>query len=77
VAYEFARIGKIALATFVVMLLSVVWVPEGAWLGFGVKCAYVVLFVVLMYGMKFFDHKELVFLQGALRRTKAATGDPV
>jgi hypothetical protein len=52
-------------------------VPEGAWLGFGVKCAYVVLFVVLMYGMKFFDHKELVFLQGALRRTKAATGDPV
>ncbi len=66
VKYEFGRIGKIAVAGFAVFLLyyfvqleslEVLW-----------KVSLLVLFVALMYAMKFFDQSELKAIARAFRR---------
>lgn len=75
IAYEYARLGKIAVSVSAVMLLSTVWSPESALAGFLLKCAFVALFLLLMYILKFFEPKELSFLLAVLRRNRPRSTD--
>jgi O-antigen/teichoic acid export membrane protein len=74
VQYEFGRIGKIALATAVVLVLASFWTPESALVAFLEKLALVGLFAGLMVAMKFFDERELTFLQRVVRLAKPTGG---
>jgi hypothetical protein len=72
IRYEFGRIGKIVLAGGVVFVLSyfVRWETfEILW-----KVALLVLFVALMYWMKFFEQSELRAIARSLTRQR---GDEV
>ena len=72
VPYEFARLAKIGLATAAVFLLGLVWTPPLLLLAVGYKIALLFLFLGLMAVMRFFDRRELVFLQGLVGRARAA-----
>jgi len=65
IQYEFSRLGKIALATLVVFCLYV-FVPGGsfelAW-----KFVMLLLFALLMHGMRFFEPAELKQITGLLK----------
>jgi O-antigen/teichoic acid export membrane protein len=66
IQYEFNRIAKIALAAIVVFALSYFVRPgsfEIVW-----KCGLFILFLAMMYGMKFFEQSELRALAARFRR---------
>ena len=68
VPYEYSRLGKIAAAVIVVMLLSIAWTPESHAVAAALKLGLFFLFLFLVYSMKFFDQKELAFIQGIVKR---------
>ncbi len=75
VPYEYSRLGKIAAAVSVVMLLSIAWTPDSHLLAVCLKLGLLLLFMILMYAMKFFDQKELTFLRRTVKRNKGGEGE--
>ena len=65
IAYEWGRVGKIAVAAAAAVLPSVL-LPEGA-IGSGGKALLLVGFVLVMLLFRFFTKEEVLRLKGALR----------
>ena len=73
VHYEFTRLMKIGGAVCVVMLLYALLSTESIILSVVLKFGLLVLFLFLMYTMRFFEQKELRFLQSLFLRNRSTT----
>ncbi len=72
IRYEWGRLGKIAAATAVAVAAYYVlgFGREGSLLSYTVKGGYLVLFLLLLAGMKFFRAGEVAYLKNAFARLR-------
>ncbi len=72
IRYEWGRLGKIAAATAITIAGYYVlgFGREGSLLSFAVKVGYLVLFLLLMAGMKFFHAGELTYLKNVFTKLR-------
>ncbi len=69
IQYEFGRLAKIAGATAIVVLMySYINISSFEWL---LKIGLLVLFVIIMYAMKFFERSELEVIKKLFSRTSS------